>query len=356
VTGDAVEAIDLDLMSDALTAWGGDLLEGSGAVQVTRLAEGHSNLTFILSRSGSPHEWVLRRPPLGPLLPSAHDVLREARVITALAGQGVRLPAGVGSDDGSVLGAPFYVMVRAAGAVVREELPDWLPDEASRRTLGLDLVDTLAELHAADAQPVVAAGLGRPGGYLMRQHKRWAGQREGVREMAGLVGLTARELPDYDVVRDWLAARLPALDVGARVSVVHGDYKLDNVLVDTVALRITAILDWEMATVGDPLADLGYLLAMSPRPDNPPLLRQLTGDVTANPGFPARDEIVERYVATTGADATALGTYEVLALWKMATLLEMSYYRFLAGTSEDPLFPELEWGVPAIYARARSLI
>lgn len=341
--------IALTPMTSALSRWAGERLPGDGKLAVSHLAEGHSNLTFVLSREGSEQSWILRRPPNGPLLPSAHDVLREARVLTALAGQGVRVPTVVGLDDGDLLGVPFYVMEKIPGAVVRHELPRWLPDEPSRHVLGLDLVDTLAELHAVDPEVLVQAGLGRRGGYLGRQLRRWSSQHD-------LLDADARPLPDYERVRSWLAERLPELDSTARVTVVHGDYKLDNVLIDPVSRTVLALLDWEMATVGDPLSDLGYFLAMTPSPDIPPVMEALTGRVTAHAGFPRRDEVLQRYAFLTGHDLTHLKVYEVLALWKMGTLLEMSYHRYLAGTTDDLLFPELEWGVPAIYARAASLM
>jgi aminoglycoside phosphotransferase (APT) family kinase protein len=342
-----------DELARRLDSWAGEFLPGAGSLQVRRLAAGHSNLTFLLRRSGSDFEWVLRRPPFGPLLPSAHDVLREYRVVRALEGSGVRLPVVVAAcEDPAVLGAPFYVMERSPGEVVRTALPDWLTAD-KRAVLGRDLVVALAELHAAPVAPLVSAGLGREGGYVGRQLRRWQGQREGVRAYTAEAGLTARELPDYDWVRDWLIANQPSAEQPS--AVVHGDYKLDNALVDPASATVTALLDWEMATVGDPLADLGYLLYMSPRPGDPAVFPELTGDVTAASGFPTREEIVGIYASAASRDLGALGFYEVLAGWKIAVLLEASYWRWRAGTSDDPLFPTLDWGVPALLARARAL-
>ncbi len=314
---------------------------GSGPVEVERLAAGHSNLTFVVRRDG--REWILRRPPHGPLLPTAHDVLREYRVLELLAHSDVRVPQVTAAcDDESVIGAPFYLMERVAGDVIRERLPEWA-DEATRRTVGFELVDALAELHLAPAEPFVAAGIGKPSGYLERQLRRWRGQREGAK---------VRELPDYDVLSAWLEDRLPPQ---SQSSLVHGDYKLDNVVFD--GPRLVAILDWEMATVGDPLADLGYLLSFWLEPGEKEEFLEVAGAVTTQPGFPNRDELVRRYAERTGTAVTQqeLSPYVVLALWKLAILLEASYARHLAGTTDDPFFALLDRGVPALLARARRV-
>ena len=338
----------------ALTAWARGRLEGTGPVQVSVLGEGHSNLTFLVRREGAPVDWVLRRPPVGPLLPTAHDVVREFRVLSLLAASPspVRVPAVVAvCEDPTVIGAPFYLMERTPGTVVRDVLPDWLADSPARHRLGLDLADALAEIHAVDWQPFVQAGIGRPGGYLERQLRRWSGQREGIQEAAAAVGGRARALPDYDAVRDWLRAHLP--DEG-EPAIVHGDYKLDNVIVehDGPGPRVAAAVDWEMATVGDPRADLGYLLSFWPEPERPPVIAQLAvlGD-----GFPSREEIVSRWADRTGREPGDTRWFVALAVWKLAILLEASYHRWLAGMSKDPFFATLDAGVPALLARAREV-
>ena len=349
----------------ALSAWveAQPALPGAGPVTVERLAEGHSNLTFVVRRAATDREWILRRPPRGPLLPTAHDVLREHRVIEALAASGttVRVPRALAAcADPDVLGAPFYLMERGDGVVIRDTLPDWLADDhrhtAGRRALGLDVADTLAELHAVPYQPLVGAGLGKPGGYLARQLRRWRGQREGIQQAVAAAGGRARDLPDYDAVRDWLADHLP--DEG-QPAPVHGDYKLDNLLVRGGpgpgagdAPRVTAILDWEMATVGDPLADLGWLLSLWPQlGESDPL----GSDVTTAPGFPGRGELIDRYADASGREVYDLDWFVTLAIWKMAVLLEASYHRHLAGLADDPFFERLDEGVPALLARAREV-
>jgi aminoglycoside phosphotransferase (APT) family kinase protein len=326
-------------------------------VVVHRLAEGHSNLTYVVEVAG--RELILRRPPAGPLLPTAHDVVREYRVLDLLARSEVpvRAPRVVAvCEDEDVIGAPFYLMERAAGTVIRDELPAWL-DPDSQHALGLDLAAALAEIHRVAVAPFVAAGLGRDGGYLERQLRRWTGQREGIEAAVAAAGGQARALPDYDAVRDWLRAHLPDEQPAA---VVHGDYKLDNVIVargpggdgaDGTA-RVGAVVDWEMATVGDPRADLGYLLSFWPEAGE----RYPLGDlIVTGPGFPTRAELVEVWEHGTGRVAGDTTWFVTLAVWKLAVLLEASYHRHLAGTTDDPFFATLERGVPDLLAHAREV-
>jgi aminoglycoside phosphotransferase (APT) family kinase protein len=359
--------LDDAAMAERLTAWlaaGGPAEPLAAAseqanVTVRRLAQGHSNLTYVVSVWG--RELILRRPPAGPLLPTAHDVVREYRVLDLLARSDVpvRVPPVVAvCEDVSVLGAPFYLMERAAGIVIRDELPTWL-GPAAQRILGLDLAAALAEIHCVPVAPFVTAGLGREGGYLERQLRRWVGQREGIEAAVATAGGRARALPDYDAVRDWLREQLPG---EAQPAVVHGDYKLDNVVVeggagdggagDGGAARVGAVVDWEMATVGDPRADLGYLLSFWTEPGE----RYPLGDlVTTGPGFPTRAELVEVWERGTGRSAGDTTWFVTLAVWKLAVLLEASYHRHLAGTTDDPFFATLEQGVPDLLAHAREV-
>ena len=330
------------------------ILVGSGSLSVHPLGEGHSNLTFLMQRGSDVA--VLRRPPRGPLLPTAHDVVREARIMGLVRGH-VPVPEVIGiCEDEAVIGAPFYVMERAPGAVVRDSLPDFLdgPQGADqRRAVGLDLAHVLGKIHITPWQPLVDAGVGRPSGYLERQVRRWVGQREGIQLAVSAAGGTARELPDYDAVRDWLVATMPA---PVEPALVHGDYKLDNVLVlpptGSKSARISAVIDWEMATVGDPRADLGYLLSFWPEMGETVPLTEL---VTQASGFPSRDEMVRIWEETTGREAGDTRWFVTLAVWKLAILLEASYYRFLAGTADDPFFAKLDEGVPALLQRAREV-
>jgi aminoglycoside phosphotransferase (APT) family kinase protein len=343
VTSPGVDQVLVD--PERLAAW----LGTTDLVTVSRLGEGHSNLTYAV-RSGG-RSWVLRRPPAGPLLPTAHDVVREYRVLDLLvrADAPVRVPRPVAvCEDPDVLGAPFYLMERVEGVVVRDAVPGWL-DEPRRHALGLDLATAFAEVHRADPGPFVDAGLGRPGGYLGRQLRRWTGQRDGIRAAVAAAGGRARDLPDYDRVRDWLAAHLPAETAPA---VVHGDAKLDNALVGPGQTpAIAAVLDWEMATVGDPRADLGYLLSFWPEPGE---AHPVAGLVADREGFPSRAEMVAAWEQATGRTAGDLRWFVTLADWKLAVLLEASYHRHLAGSTDDPFFATLERGVPALLARARE--
>ena len=330
------------------------IVSGDGSLIVRPLGEGHSNLTFLLERNSDIA--VLRRPPRGPLLPTAHDVVREARIMELVRAH-VPVPEVFGTcDDDSVIGAPFYVMERTPGVVVRDSLPDFLDGSSGadqRRSVGLDLARVLGKIHTAPWQPLVDAGIGRPSGYLERQFRRWVGQREGVQAAVARAGGTARELPDYDVLRDWLVSTMPT---PVEPALVHGDYKLDNVLIvppnQDEPARVSAVIDWEMATVGDPRADLGYLLSFWPEVGESVPLTEL---VTQASGFPSRVEMVTAWEATTGREAGDTRWFVTLAVWKLAILLEASYYRFLAGTADDPFFAKLDDGVPALLQRAREV-
>lgn len=319
---------------------------GVTGIRVRRHRAGHSNETFFVTWGG--RDYVLRRPPRGAFLPSAHDVAREYRVLTALRDTPVRVPQTVLlCDDESVIGAPFYVMEKIDGMVIRNRLPAHLSDPAQRRAIGEELVDALAELHGVDWSSLSLEGFGRPAGYLERQLTRWRGQME-------LTLPSTRPLPDLERTGGWLDANRPE---SPRATVVHGDYKLDNVMFALATpARLVAILDWEMSTIGDPLADLGWLMSFWPHPDDPGE-QDLTGleSVTLLPGFARRADLIARYRDRTGLDVGALDWYRVLAVWKLAILLEGSYARHLAGMTDDPFFAEMERVVPALARRAVEL-
>ncbi|MDQ3985357.1 MAG: phosphotransferase family protein [Actinomycetota bacterium] len=312
-----------------------------GDLSIERHQAGHSNETFFVTYGG--REMVLRRPPRGAFLPTAHDVLREYKVLSALNDAPVRSPRTIAAcDDESVIGAPFYLMERVRGVVIRTE---WLSgySEAEKRPVGEELVDALVELHSIDPATYGMTGLGKPQGYLERQLKRWTGQME-------LTLPHTRPLPDLEEAGRWLVAHRPE---SPPATVVHGDYKLDNVVFsETPPARLLTILDWEMSTLGDPLADLGWMISFWREPGDE---QDVFGDlnrVTAAPGFSKRDELVERYAAKTGLAVEGLDWYIVLAIWKLAILLEGSYARHLAGMTDDPFFARMEEGVPALAARA----
>lgn len=319
-----------------LTAYLDERLPGKGSLEIERHQAGHSNETFFIRRDG--REYVLRRPPLGAFLPSAHDVGREYRVISALQATSVRVPRTFcASEDESIIGAPFYVMEKVDGYVIRDSLPDVFA-EGDRPKVGDELVDALVELHSVEPSSVGLGDFGKPTGYLARQLKRWTGQME-------LTLPHTRPLPDLVAVGEWLTANPPASE---RSTLVHGDYKLDNVLFGPDK-NLAAILDWEMSTIGDPLADLGWMISFWREPgDVAGNLFAETTRVTELSGFRSRAELIDRYASATGSDVTALPWYQVLAIWKLAILLEGSYARHLAGMTDDPFFARMEQGVPEL--------
>lgn len=329
---------------DRLRAYLAGKLPGEDApLEAERISGGHSNETFFIRRGSQ--EWVLRRPPRGPLLPTAHDVLREYRVLKALNTTNVPTPPVLlACDDSGVIGAPFYIMERVHGIVVRDQVPPFANEERVRRIMSTELVDALADLHAVDWKAVGLESLGKPVGYLERQLRRWSGQLDNSRQ---------RPLPELDQVTAWLSSHLPESGPAA---IVHGDYRLDNVMFASTEPRIVSIFDWEMATLGDPLADMGYLLSFWREANDPePEFATHTWRVMEQPGFLTRAELIERYGARTGRSVRHMDFYVVLAIWKLAILLEGSYSRHRAGTTDDPFFAELEQGVPALARRALQI-
>lgn len=329
----------------ALAAYLDRELPGDGELSAERHKAGHSNETFFVRRGDD--EWVLRRPPLGAFLPSAHDVLREYRVLDALKNTAVRVPrTDLACEDESVIGAPFYLMEKVEGIVIRTDLPEVFV-ESERARIGDELVDALVELHSVDPASCGLDGLAKPTGYLERQLRRWTGQLE-------LTMPFSRPLPDLERVGSWLADNRPETQ---QTVVVQGDYKLDNVMFAAEPpARLLAILDWEMSTLGDPLADLGWMISFWREAGDE------TGDLfadttrgTEHPGFRTRNELIERYASATGRNVDALEWFVVLAIWKLAILLEGSYARHLAGMTDDPFFAQLEHGVPALATKALEL-
>ena len=320
-----------------LEAWLDEQGLGRGALGVTRIGEGHSNATFLLERGGA--RLVLRRAPRPPLPPSAHDMLREARVLTALLGT-ARVPRVLAVCAGDeVLGAPFYVMEELRGHVVTEQLPASLRSAEARRRAGDDLVDALVELHAVDIASAGLSDFGRPEGYLERQLRRFSALWEHN---------ATRELPLVAELASWLGDALPH---PTEACVVHGDYRLGNVMLELEQPRVLALLDWELATLGDPLADLGYLVATWSDADSPPTVLDLS-PVTRADGFPSRAELVARYARRSERDVGGLAWYEVLALWKAAVFCEGLYGRYLRGETADPWTGSLGEGVPGLLRAA----
>ena len=315
---------------------------GDGPIEAEPVGEGHSNVTFVVRRGDA--EVVLRRPPRGPLPPSAHDVLREARVIGALQGK-ARVPGVLAvGDDEQIIGAPFFVMDKVEGHVVTSEIPAELDTPDDRRRMGEQLVDALVEMHGVDWEAAGLEGFGKPTGYLERQLRRFGGLWEHNK---------TREMEAVERVGGWLRDNLP--DSGP-ATIVHGDFRLGNVMfAPSGPAELIAIFDWEMATIGDPLADLGYLTATYAQPGDPESTILALGAVTRSPGFPSREALIARYEAGSGRSMSDVRWYTTLALWKSAVFLEGSYKRRLAGTTDDPFFDLLDRGVPEIAERALAV-
>jgi aminoglycoside phosphotransferase (APT) family kinase protein len=317
---------------------------GSGPVEASRIGEGHSNVTYLVERGDA--RFVLRRPPRPPLPPSAHDVLREARLLTALETTPARTPRVLAAcSDESVIGVPFYVMEYVEGTVITSEIPEPLDNPAERRRIADELVDALVEVHAVDWRAAGLEGFGKPTGYLERQVRRFTGLWEHNK---------TRELPIVQEVGDWLARNMPESPAS---TIVHGDYRLGNTMVaDGAPARLVAIFDWELSTIGDPLADVGYLTVTWTAPDDPQdnMFASLTS-VTRRAGFPTREELVARYEAGSGRSMQAINWYAALAIWKAAVFMEGNYKRYLAGASDDAYLGLFDEGVPALAEKARAI-
>jgi aminoglycoside phosphotransferase (APT) family kinase protein len=317
---------------------------GAGRVAAERIGEGHSNFTFLVTRGGT--RVVLRRPPRPPLPPSAHDVQREARLLRALESTPVRVPRVLAAcDDESVLGVPFYVMEEMHGTVITSDIPEALDDERGRRQISEELVDALAEIHAVDWRACGLEGYGKPTGYLERQLRRFGGLWDYNK---------TREVPVVEEVGDWLARNLPE---SPDSTIVHGDYRLGNVMVaDEAPARLVAIFDWELSTIGDPLADVGYLTVTWAEPDDPDDMSfSSLSAATRRPGFLTREELTARYEERSGRSVSALNWYQALALWKAAVFMEGNYRRYTMGASDDQYLAAFDEGVPALAEKAREV-
>jgi aminoglycoside phosphotransferase (APT) family kinase protein len=315
---------------------------GDGEPQIRPIGDGHSNATYLFDRGGS--RFVLRRPPRPPIPPSANDMLREARVLRALEGR-ARVPRVLAvCEDGAVLGAPFYVMEEVEGHVVTSAMPAELDTPAQRRRTGEELIDTLVEIHAVDWRAAGLEGFGRPDGYLERQLRRFLGLWEHNK---------TREIPEVESVGAWLAANLPQ---SPPATIVHGDYRLGNVMLALgVPARVSAVFDWEMSTIGDPLADLGYLATLWVDRDDPSLGQFELTSVTRDEGWPTRAELIARYEEGSGRSMTDIRWYRTLALWKSIVFMEGNFKRASSGMSDDPYLKSFGEGVIGLAERAEEL-
>ena len=317
---------------------------GQGRLEAERIGEGHSNITFLVKRGDT--RVVLRRPPRPPLPPSAHDVLREARLLKALEGTPVRVPTVIAvGDDETVLGVPFYVMEEVHGSVLASAIPPALDTAEERRRTAEELVDALVELHDVDWRACGLEGYGKPTGYLERQVRRFSGLWDHNK---------TRELPVVEELGEWLGRNMPE---SPESTIVHGDYRLGNVMMaDAAPAELVAIFDWELSTIGDPLADVGYLTVTWVEPDDPQdtMFANLNA-VTRSGGFLTREEIIARYEERSGRSMSALNWYQALALWKAAVFMEGNFKRYQAGNSDDEYLGLFDRGVPMLAEKAREI-
>jgi aminoglycoside phosphotransferase (APT) family kinase protein len=307
------------IRAEATTAWFAANVPGvRPPLEFRLIAGGRSNLTYqVVDAAG--RSWVLRRPPLSGVLPSAHDMGREHRIIAALRDTPVPVPEAIGlCSDESVTGAPFYVMSYVDGIVPRDERTvDASFDQAARASAARSLVEVLVELHAVEPADVGLGDLGRREGYIERQLRRWSRQWEQSK---------TRELPAMEAAGRRLAAGVPAQQGPG--TIVHGDYRLDNLMLSPAG-EVMAVLDWELCTLGDPLADVGLLMVYWSDPGDDVL--PLDSTVTALPGFPRRAEVAEAYARASGRDLSELDYYVAFGYWKLAAILEGVYARSAAG-------------------------
>ena len=324
----------------------GETFAPASSLRVEQFPGGHSNLTYCLEFGG--REFVMRRPPFGPVAPTAHDMPREYRLLAAIHPHFPLAPRPyLLCEDTEVIGAPFYLMERRQGIVVRQQIPPEIGEDLGLRyRLSESMVDTLADLHAVDIAATGLIAIGKPAGFVKRQVEGWAGRWERAK---------TSELREMAEVAQWLIARLPADP--ERPTLVHNDYKLDNVMLDPAdPTRLVAILDWEMCTVGDPLIDLGLLLCYWPQADDPEIFAGSLRSVTMLPGWMKRDEIVQRYAVRSGRDLGQITYYHVFAIFKLAVVIQQIYYRYHVGQTRDQRFADFETRVKALAGWAHALM
>ncbi|HTR38496.1 MAG TPA: phosphotransferase family protein [Bryobacteraceae bacterium] len=331
-----------ELDREALARYLHDKIEGGDELSVEQFPGGHSNLTYLLKTPAG--EYVLRRAPLGPLAPKAHDMAREYWVLRAVhplfpaAPQVFHL-----CEETSVIGAVFFVMERRRGIIVRNRIPSELAAFVNypARVSGA-LIDCLIELHAVDIQRHGLIALGKPEGFLERQVRGWFERWNRAK---------TEELPQMDRVIHWLTERLPA---SQQPTLVHNDFKLDNVMLNASDPgQIAAVLDWEMATVGDPLVDLGVMLCYWSQPSDP---GGASPALTAQPGWFTRDQLVARYAQKTGRDISGITYYEAFAMFKLAVVLQQIYVRFHRGQTQDERFRHFDQRVHRLIEQAAAIL
>jgi aminoglycoside phosphotransferase (APT) family kinase protein len=320
------EELDLSRLEPYLRA---HLSVTNGAFEVKQFPSGHSNLTYSVTLGRE--QMVLRRPPFGSKVKHAHDMGREYNVLSKLHGAYPSPKPLLFCPDEAVIGAPFYLMERVRGVILRRKLPGGfaLPPEIARR-LSESFVDNLAALHQLDYAALGLGDLGKPQGYLERQVKGWIERYHGSK---------THEVPEVAILSDWLIARMPSQSDN---TLVHNDYKYDNiVLAEDDITQIRAVLDWEMCTLGDPLSDLGTAIAYWVNTDDPPEMQMVRWGPTTLEGSLTRAQIVERYAQQTGRDVSGIVFYYVFALFKVGVIIQQIYYRYHHGLTRDQRFATL---------------
>ena len=337
----AGEEIDTRLLSDFLR----DKIDGGEhGVAVEQFPGGHSNLTYLICAGD--RDYVLRRPPLGPVAPKAHDMAREFRVLEAVHPLFPLAPkVFLLCEDASVIGATFFLMERRHGVVLRREIPaEFARDPEFPRKASEGFIDCLAQLHSIDIERHGLAGLGRPEGFLGRQVHGWTERWERAK---------TDEIPGIKRLLRWLADNIPP---SPRPTLVHNDFKLDNIMLDLHNPgRVEAVLDWEMATVGDPLVDLGCTLCYWTEAGDPAMRGGAMSGITAEPGWLKRADLVRRYAEKTACDVSTLGYYEVFGLFKLGVILQQIYYRYHRGQTQDQRFRDFDLRVRDLMIAAMEL-
>jgi aminoglycoside phosphotransferase (APT) family kinase protein len=310
----------------------GEAFDVNLPLMVEQFPGGHSNLTYMVSLFG--REFVLRRPPFGPVAPTAHDMPREFRLLAAINPHFNIAPKPyLLCEDTSIIGAPFYLMERRNGLVIRRDLPEELNDAQTLRDISRGLIATMAALHAVDIYATGLVNLGKPVGFVTRQVKGWTERWHRSK---------TKEIAEIDDIAQWLLDKLPPEpdpEAGRLATLVHNDFKLDNVMLNRQdPSQVVAVLDWEMCTVGDPLVDLGILLCYWAEKTDCEDRREAISPVTVQPGWMTRAEITECYAEYTGRDVSRIDFYEIFAIFKIAVVVQQIYVRYVRGQTHDERF------------------
>ena len=334
----AGEELDLSRLEPFLRSHFPDV---TGSLSVAQFPSGHSNLTYLMCLGD--RQMVLRRPPFGSKVKTAHDMSREYRVLSKLHLIYPQAPkALLYCEDESVLGCPFYMMERVRGIILRRDPPEGLrTNPETARELSEAFVDNVARLHSLDYSSIGLADLGKPQGYLDRQVEGWIARYHGSR---------THDLPEVGRISVWLNEYRPR---EVPYALIHNDYKYDNVVLDpTDITRIVGVLDWEMCTIGDPLTDLGTALAYWVDPEDPEELQNIRWGPTTVPGTLTRTELVRRYAQNTGRDVSSIVFYRVLALFKVTVIIQQIYYRYHQGLTRDARFAALPEAIKVLLRAA----